>query len=286
MILSSIISFSSGQEAWIAEKNASVVMTGLTATIHVHIKNNNDHIEYFKISQQYFQTSPPINWTIVSTNPPADKMIKSVTPELGGDYGWQLQPGETKTVCFTLSAQGLLGDIPSYIYFTGSTPNQFWPLIPEPGLTATWFTPQEIEYLNPNLDLQLWQGEFSFIITNVDSKTVRGIVRAPIVPINSKLTGSSPPITYIDDDYVKIADTAAWDVCMPPGTSRAFCYVYQWPVETPTEPSHARAAPVFQSNNTTTPPTVPTRTSGVPYGLMIIAVLIVAAGGVYVKFIK
>ena len=40
-------------------------------------------------------------------------MIDPVSPELGGDYGWSIQPGETKTVSFKVNASGYMGESPS-----------------------------------------------------------------------------------------------------------------------------------------------------------------------------
>ena len=42
--------------------------------------------------------------------------------------------------------------------------NTFWPIIDDPGLMASWFLPDEIDYLNPNLELQLWQGTLLFLL--------------------------------------------------------------------------------------------------------------------------
>jgi hypothetical protein len=224
------------QVAWIQETNSSVMFTYLEAIITVRIKNTNDNVQYFKISQQYYQTSPPINWTVAWTNPSAVKMVKYINP--GGDLGWEIQPGQTRTVSFKLVAKGPSGAplsvTPSYIARNSSTPNNFWPLIPEPGLTATWFLPNEIEYLNPTLDLESWNGNFCFWIKNMDTKSprVEGIVRAPIVPVDSKLTYSNPYRTYISDE-LPVAQTAAWDVTLYPSQSKHYSYIYQWPTSSP-----------------------------------------------------
>ncbi|MGZ7118443.1 MAG: hypothetical protein ACXVH2_01945 [Methanobacterium sp.] len=78
-------------------------MTYLESEITVKIKNNQDHVQYFKISQKYTDhLTSPMSWIIEWTDPPALKMIDSISPELGGDYGWKIQPGETKTVRFKL----------------------------------------------------------------------------------------------------------------------------------------------------------------------------------------
>ena len=88
----------------------------------------------------------------------------------------------------------------------------------------------KIEYLNPNLYLVSWKGHFCFWIKNQDTTRpqVSGIVRAPIVPIDSNLTYSNPQVTYIDKE-LPWANTAAWDVVISPGQSQHYSYTYQWP---------------------------------------------------------
>ncbi|MGZ7118444.1 MAG: hypothetical protein ACXVH2_01950 [Methanobacterium sp.] len=57
-----------------------------------------------------------------------------------------------------------------------SVPNTYWPLIPDPGLYSSWFQPNEIEYLNPDLDLQYWRGKFCLVFIKKDTHAVFGIV--------------------------------------------------------------------------------------------------------------
>jgi len=283
------IGVSYGAEAWITENpNAtSVRMSELTATIHIHIKNNNNQVQYFKISQEYFKTTPAMEWQIVWTSPAAVKMVKSSYPELGGDYGWKLKPGETKTICFKLKNTGPTPPLPEwYIIRNNSQENQYWPLVPEPGITATWFFPNELEMLNPQLDLQLWQGTFNFKLRNVDSKTVSGIVRAPIVPMNSKLTYSKPK-AFIDDDSMVNAQTAAWDVTMAAGAQRYFTYQYIWPSSSSHDTGYGKyssSLPTTSAASTTS--SVPTKATGVPYALFVIAAIVTGAGVVYAKFVR
>ena len=68
------------QEAWIQESSSSLLFTYLEANIHLIIKNNNDHAEYFKISQQYSgdgTVNPSVTWKVVSA-PGAVKMAKNI----------------------------------------------------------------------------------------------------------------------------------------------------------------------------------------------------------------
>lgn len=278
------------QQAWVQETDSALKFTYLEAVIHVKIKNNNDHVEYFKISQQYYQTTPAINWTLKWTSPAAVKMAKYINTD--GDYGWPIQPGQTKEVSFKVVAQspsgGSLAIEPAYIVRNGSIPNQFWPLLNEPGLTATWFFPNEIEYLNPNLDLQLWRGKFCFWIENMDTTgpRVQGIVRAPIVPIDSKLVFSNPKVTYLDDE-LPWADTAAWDVTLYPGQQKHYSYTYQWPAGASSSSKGKYQSPSLAENgksqDTTT---VPTAGTGVPYALFAVGAIIVGSGVAYAKLFR
>lgn len=297
IVLFTFMGISVGVETWVQETVGALYIEGLTSTIHIHIKNNKDHVVYFKISNRYFlnpkgggggnNSSRVINWRIDWTDPPATKMVKSIYPELGGDYGWAINPGETKTICFKLSAVGPGGDIPAYIERVDSQENQYWPLISEPGIMADWFEPSEIEMLNTDLDLQFWQGKFSFTLINIDSQKVAGIMRAPIVPMNSKLTYSNPKVTFIDKDLVFDANIAAWNVVMESGASRYFTYTYEWPYykagssHTGTAPSYT--VPTSAANGT---PSVPTKETGAAYGLFIVGAIITAAGLVYAKLIR
>ena len=124
-------------------------------------------------------------------------------------------PGETKDVSFKLKQSEPFNDhTVTFIVNAGAQPNKYWPLIPDPGIYSSWFQPNEIEMLNPDLDLKYWKGTFSFLLTNHDSHTVSGIIRAPIVPTDSKLTYSNPKATFTDKDLVMNGKIAAWDVTL------------------------------------------------------------------------
>jgi hypothetical protein len=274
------------QEAWITENSSSLLFTYLEANIHVIIKNNNDHAEYFKISQQYSgdgSLSPIITWKVVSS-PGAVKMAKNINSP--ADLGWKINAGQTRDVSFKLVSNST----PFYIAMGSSTSNTFWPIINEPGLMASWFLPNEIDYLNPNLDLKLWQGRFCFWIKNVQSKgpRVEGIVRAPIVPIDSNLTASDPKVDFISQ-LNPSAQTAAWEVSLNPGQSKHYSYTYQWPITSSGTTVHK--SPDLQTTSSgdsdpKTPVSVPTKSTGVPYGLLIVGAIIVVAGIGYAKFLR
>lgn len=279
-----------GGQTWIQFNKSSLGMTQLTATIHICIKNNKDHIQIFKISQIYSDSlTTPLNFTIDWTDPPADKMIDAVSPQLGGDYGWEIQPGETKEVAFKLSAKGLFGDVPSGLRNLDAVNNTFWPLIPDQGLDASWFMPNEIEMLNPDLDLKTWKGTFTFTLTNFDSLPVVGIVRGPIIPTDSQLTASDPLITFEDKDIALNANVAAWDVHMDPNAMMFFSYTYEWPLAATNNTNGSvigNGSSFVVKPATTNATTVPSKTTGVPYGLLVTALLIVGAGVGYAKFLR
>ena len=285
---------SKDQQAWVQEQSSEVLFTYLESTITVTIKNNNDHVEYFKISQRYqgsLDPSTPIYWNVVWTDPSALKMIKYMPDVDEDDLGWKIQPGETKTVSFKLVAYPTpTATYPNYISQPGMN-NTFWPLLNEPGLQASWFLPNEIEYLNPSLDLKSWKGHFCFWIKNYDTTTpkVSGIVRAPIVPIDSNLTYSNPPVTYVDKQ-ISWANTAAWDVTLYPGQSKHYSYTYQWPQTSSSSTSKGSSASAAYSIPTTaaasTNSSVPTSQTGVPFGLFVVGAIIIAGGVTYAKFFR
>ena len=284
------------QQAWVEEQDAEVQFTYLEATITAKVKNNNDHVEYFKISQKYTGTldttsGSAITWEILWTNPCALKMIKYASDIDEDDLGWKVQPGETKTVSFKLRAYPTpTSALPNYIRQPGMN-NTFWPLLNEPGLQASWFLPNEIEYLNPSLDLVSWKGHFCFWVKNFDytRPKVSGIVRAPIVPIDSKLTYSNPQVTYIDKE-VTWANTAAWDVLLYPGQSKHFSYTYQWPTSSSSGYSGSAGSSSYNIPTTAAAQTnasVPTSSeTGVPFALFIVGALVIAGGVTYAKFFR
>ncbi len=280
------------QQAWVDEQNSEVFFTYLESTVTVTIKNNNDHVEYFKISQRYQGTldpATPIYWKVVWTDPCALKMIKYQPDVDENDLGWKIQPGETKTVSFKLVAYPTPSSTyPNYIRQVGMN-NTFWPLLNEPGLQASWFFPNEIEYLNPSLDLQSWTGHFCFWVKNNDTTRpkVSGIVRAPIVPVDSNLTYSNPKVTYIDKQ-ISWANTAAWDVLLYPGQSKHFSYTYHWPKNTKSsyKGSAGSASYNVPAKAAATNTSVPTSETGLPFGLFVAGAIVIAGGVTYAKFFR
>lgn len=278
-----------GTEAWITPTNVSVYMTDLTSVVTVKIKNNKDHVQYFKISQKYTANlNSSINWVIDWTDPQALKMIDTVSPELGGDYGWKIQPGETKTVSFKVRAVGNSTSDPLIfvILNQASQPNIYWPLLPDPGLYSSWFQANEIEMLNPDLDLQYWRGKFCLLVVNSDAHAVSGIVRAPIVPVDSKLVYSNPKVTFTDKDLVMNGRIAAWDLDLAAGRSQGITYIYEWPdrSSSPSEPGTFSSS--MPETSTASTPSIPTREAGLPYGLFVIGGALAAGGLIYTRFIR
>ncbi|MCG2828303.1 hypothetical protein [Methanothermobacter sp. K4] len=284
---------SAAKETWVSEKPSatSFRLKDLTAVITVKIKNNDNNVQYFKIGQVYqgsLSENSTIKWLIQWTNPAAVKMVKSRTPELGGDYGWKVKPGETKTVSFGLRATGDMGEIPTYIVNVESDDSNYWPLINEPGLMSSWFMPNEIEVLNPSLDLRYWKGTFGFTLINIDEEKVSGIVRAPISPANSKLIYSSPK-AFVDDDLFVSTQVAAWDVTMDPETSQRFVYTYEWPAKVSGgngSTSGGGYYPPGSLQGTTGSSSVPGAKTGAPYAPLVIGVLVTAAAVAYTRIIR
>ena len=272
------------QAAWIQETSSSLAFTYLEANIHVIITNNNDHAEFFKISQQYTadgSLNKSIDWKVVSA-PGSVKMAKNINPE--GDLGWEIDAGQTRDVTFKLVSTST----PFYIAMGSETNNTFWPIINEPGLMSSWFLPNEIEYLNTNLKLQLWQGRFCFWLKNFQTTgpRVEGIVRAPIVPIDSNLTASDPTVDFISEMNPS-ANTAAWDVTLYPGQTKHYSYTYQWPNGTSVTPANRQTSDQLTTQSTAkNPVSVPTKTTGVPYGLFVVGGVVIAAGIVYARFLR
>ena len=272
------------QAAWIQETSSSLAFTYLEANIHVIITNNNDHAEFFKISQQYTaegSLNKSIDWKVVSA-PGSVKMAKNINPE--GDLGWEIDAGQTRDVTFKLVSTST----PFYIAMGSEANNTFWPIINEPGLMSSWFLPNEIEYLNTNLKLQLWQGRFCFWLKNFQTTgpRVEGIVRAPIVPIDSNLTASEPTVDFISEMNPS-ANTAAWDVTLYPGQTKHYSYTYQWPNGTSVTPANRQTSDQLTTQSTAkNPVSVPTKTTGVPYGLFVVGGVVIAAGIVYARFLR
>ncbi len=275
-----------GAEKDIKPLYSSVNMTNLYATIHIHIKNNNNHVQYFKISQTYTDhLTGPINWVIKkdSISPPALNMIDSVSQT--GDLGWKIQPGQTKEVTFTILAVDSSGaPLRFAIGNQQAVANTYWPIIPDPGLYPSWFQPNEIEMLNPSLDLKVWQGHFSFDLINIDphGNTVSGIIRAPIVPINSKLISSKPKATFLDNDMVLGGKVAAWDVTIG-STPLHYQYTYLWPSSSSSSSSGQFKSIWTTTNAASSKVPVSTKETGVPYLPFVIGGILVAGGLAYAR---
>jgi|GEM_PF-328266 len=283
-------------EQWVSGSRSNVGMTGLTATIHLRIKNNNKHVQYFKISQIYNsnnQLSDNIYWTVLWTEPDAVRMIKSNSPTyLGGEWGWKIQPGQTKEVTFKVAANGIFGVYPAYITNNNTVDNMYWPIIPEPGIYASWFFPNEIEMLNPALDLQYWKGTFHFHLRDYDpqGQSLSGIVRGPIIPVDSKLVSVSPSWNYFKDkDLYLGTDTVAWDVRIHPGCNQQYYYTYVWPASSSSSSSvssYSSPSSVPKTSAAKTTPSVPTKDTGVPYGLFVIGGIIAAGSVIYARYLR
>ena len=275
-----------GAEKWIKYNQSNVYMTDLYATVHVTIKNNNNHVEYFKISQTYTDDlDTPISWKIIS-KPGAVQMVDAVSPDLDGDYGWKIQPGQTKTVSFTLEAvnSSTMSPLIFYLYNKGAVENTYWPLIPDPGLATSWFQPNEIETLNPDLDLKYWKGSFSFDLLNINSESVSGIVRAPIVPLDSKLIASDPKATFIDDDMVYNGNVAAWDVTLGGEGARHYTYTYLWSSSSSSSSGTEKYSSSIPSTSAaSTNSATSTKDTGVPYLPFAIGGILAAGGLAYAR---
>ena len=284
------------QVAHLQEAGSNLQFTFLEAQIHVTIKNNNNHAEFFKISQQYTgdgtvsvtgTNSSTIDWNVISTSPPAIKMANFINP--GGDLGWEIDSGQTREVSFTLVESN--PPTPFFIQ-RGDSSNTFWPIINDPGSTATYFLPNEIEFLNPNLQVVTWSGHFFFFLKNLDSTSPRteGLIRAPIVPINSVLTASNPTVDFIDTEN-PTAQTAGWDVTLFPGQTKSYSYTYSYPSGSSVTPVNRQSASTrINSEGSTgdpkTPTTIPTKNTGVPYGLFVVGGIVIAAGIAFARYIR
>lgn len=301
MLIISIFAFSgiitfgtSSAETWVSEDaNATAFrLSHLTATITVTIKNTNDHVQYFKISQAYNpdnKLTNGLNWTIDwdHTSPTPVRMVKSIQSD--GDYGWPIKAGETKTVTFKLNANGLFGGTGSYFKNLDSTDQTYWPLVNEPGLIGSWFYPDELGVLNPTFDIKKWTGHFHFRVTNVDNQKVYGIVRAPIAPINSKVTSMSSlsvAKAFIDTETVVSSSIAAWNVVLNPGADTDLQYTYVWPKTSSSSSTAKASSSLINAGGSSGDSTVPSKTTGVPYGLFVVGALVTVAGVAYARFMR
>lgn len=268
-------------EQWIKPTNTSVYMTNFYVTIHTTLKNNANYPQYFKISQTYTDDlDSPIQWKIWDYGG-SEPMLDSVSPK---DYGWEIQPGKTKKVSFTLLAVNNDSNTPLIfnILNKGAVENTYWPYVDDPGLYTSWFEPNEIEMLDPTLDLKYWKGDFSFYLVNVDSQTVSGIIRAPIVPLDSELTASNPKATYIDHDEVLSGNVAAWDVTLGAGNDKKYDYTYVWSPSSASSGIGTYSASIPKTSKASTSP-VSTKQTGVPYLPFVVGGILTAGGLVYAR---
>jgi hypothetical protein len=286
---------SSNREVWLSEKpsETSFLMYNLKVQIWATVKNTEDHVQYFKISETYhgdLAENQSIPWIITNTKPTAVKMVKtSAQHDDADDYGWAIPKEGKKSVYFALRANKQLGKSSNANYISnGEQSNDtYWPLLNEPGLWASWFNPDELSTLNPTLDVVNWTGKFSFRVKNKADQKVSGIVRAPIVPVSSSLVSQSPAKgKFVDDESMPSANTAAWDVTLGPGQERSFSYTYHYPSK------HDSVGPEKKSTNVKTDKTkkdnskVPTQKTGLPLGLLAIGALAAIGGAGYAKFKK
>ena len=283
-----------GAETWIKYNQTNVGLSNLVATITVTIKNKGSHVEYFKISNVYqgnLVDDSKIKWVVYDTNPSAVKMVDAVSPELGGDWGWKVQPGQTKTVSFTVYALGAMGvypngaSDPTVIANKDASDKTYWPILPDPGIDASWFQPNEIEMLNPNLDLKSWKGTFTFKLTNLRNYRVSGIIRAPVVPTDSKLVYSDPQATFKDKDLALGGSVASWDVTLGKLGTEWFTYTYYWPYAGSSSSGTGKYSSVVvptasaASDNASTS----TKNTGIPYFPFIIGGILAAGGLAYAR---
>ncbi|MGZ7119978.1 MAG: hypothetical protein ACXVH2_09720 [Methanobacterium sp.] len=71
--------------------------------------------------------------------------------------------------------------------------------------------------MNPDLDLQYCRSKFYLVVINKDTHAVSGILRAPIVPVDSQLVYTNPKATFTDNYIVMNGKVAAWYFNMAAG---------------------------------------------------------------------
>ena len=107
------------------------------------------------------------------------------------------------------------------------------------------------------------------------------------MPINSKLIAQSPSEgKFIDDESAAATQTAAWDVTLGEGKSRAFSYTYHYPYNLNNVSTQKVSANIKTENNTKSTTAVPTKNTGIPIGLLVVGALAAAGGVGYSKFKK
>lgn len=290
-------------QSWLSENvpETSFLMYGLTAQIWVTVKNSEDHVQYFKISENYQGSlsdsgndSNSIHWAIRGTKPTAVKMVKtSVKHSDPDDYGWAIPADSKKSVYFKLKATFPMGSgyYPSATYIAPAESEQdngtYWPLQNEPGLWFSWFSPDELHVLNPSLDVVSWTGKFNFKVRNKAEQKVSGIVRAPIVPVDSELIAQSPSKgKFIDDESALSTQTAAWDVTLGANKEQSFSYTYKYPYKKDQVGPEKKSTKVKTENKAKKNTKVPTQKTGLPLGLLAIGALAAVGGVGYARFKK
>lgn len=289
-------------QTWLSEnvEETSFLIYGLTAQIWVTVKNSEDHVQYFKISENYQGSladsdngTNSISWAIRGTKPTAVKMVKTSDKHSDpDDYGWAIPADSKKSVYFKLKATHPMGSgyYPSASYISDASNRDegtYWPLQNEPGLWFSWFSPNELHVLNPSLDIVSWTGKFNFKVRNKAEQKVSGIVRAPIVPTDSELVAQSPAKgKFIDDESALSTQTAAWDVTLGANKEQSFSYTYKYPIKKDHVGPEKKSTKVKTDNKAKKDTKVPTQKTGLPLGLLAIGALAVAGGVGYAKFKK
>ncbi len=118
--------------------------------------------------------------------------------------------------------------------------------------------------------------------------TVSGIIRGPIIPTNSKLVSATPKSNSFNDKNIYMnTNTVAWDVTIAPDEVQHFQYVYIWP--DPNSNSSSTGTYTYNIPKTTaasTTSSVPTKETGLPYGLLVVGGIIAAGGVIYTRFMR
>lgn len=287
-------------QTWINEtpEETSFLMYGLSAQIWVTVKNSEDHVQYFKIGENYQVGSSDnnktnsIDWAIRGTKPTAVKMVKTTARHSDSDdYGWAIPADSKKSVYFKLKATFPMGSgyYPGASYISNENGQDInaWPLQNEPGLYASWFNPDQLHLLNPSLDVVDWTGKFNFKVKNKAEQKVSGIVRAPIVPTDSELVSQTPSQgKFVDDESALSAQTAAWDVTLGANKERSFSYTYHYPLKKDQVGPEKNSVKVKAKKQTKSNTKVPTKSTGLPLGLLAIGALAAVGGAGYAKFKK
>jgi hypothetical protein len=105
------------------------------------------------------------------------------------------------------------------------------------------------------------------------------------------LTYSNPLVTFQDTSIAPETNVAAWNIHLTKAGSsndhESFIYTYQWPLSGNGSNIGKGTSSVFAPNNSTNnTTTVPSQNTGIPYGLLALAAVMVTAGVVYAKFLR